>query len=104
MLNHLAAKVILGILGVLLAPDDASAAECAVGSQQTLSGMLTQPLPNAGDWVAYGPLDVRPCEVGALRGQGRPPPTCFAGKQFTATGVVRGGPFVELVVNSIRCS
>jgi hypothetical protein len=104
MLNHLAAKVILGFLGSLFALDHACAAECPAGSQQTLSGMLTQPLPNAGDWVAFGPLDVRPCEVHALRGKGTPPPACSSGKQFTATGVVRGSLLAELVVDSIRCS
>lgn len=83
----------------------ALAADCEAGGRATVTGTLTLfPMPSEGSWLSPTPENMRPCSVGALRGKGTPPPECVPGKKFTASGFVTQKLFLELDVESIRCS
>jgi hypothetical protein len=89
---------------VLATPEQSWAADCPIGSKQTLTGTLSMVTEGGyGGWVSTLPKDVRPCSVGALRGQGGIPAGCDFGKRFTATGNVEDALERELAVTSIRC-
>ena len=86
------------------------AAECRVGSQQTLTGTMSEAI-DAGDgqWLARSVEGAQPCTVTMLMGKGKVPAGCghgeyFGRKKFTATGTVQDGIGVVLLVSSIRCS
>jgi hypothetical protein len=99
----------LSVLAVLLALGalEAAAAECKVGSQQTLSGLMSEAVDgDDGHWITIS-VDAQPCSVSMLKGRGKVPAGCgfgeyFGKKRFTATGVVQDG--AVLMVTSIRCS
>ena len=95
----------LGCLCVAAPAERSFAADCPVGSQQTLSGTLMAPSDDgAGGWTVM-PLEFKPCAVLHLRGKGKLPAGCDMLKRFSATGTVRKQDgFIELVVASIRCS
>jgi hypothetical protein len=95
----------LGCLCVAAPAGQSFAADCPVGSQQTLSGKLMAPVDDgAGGWTVM-PLEFKPCAVFQLRGKGKLPASCDLFKRFSATGTVRKQDgSIELVVASIRCS
>ena len=103
------AVVGLSVLAVLstLGTGEAAAAECKVGSQQTLSGLMSEAIDNGdGNWVTIS-VDAQPCSVSMLKGKGKVPAGCgfgeyFGKKMFTASGVVQDG--AVLMVTTIRCS
>lgn len=103
-MNRTIALMLLGCLCLPAGPERARAADCPIGSQQTLTGTLSMVIDSsAGGWVSSLPSNVRPCSVGALRGTGRIPGGCEFGKRFTATGSIRDAFELELAVASIRC-
>jgi hypothetical protein len=95
----------LGWVCVVTNPEPSLAAECPVGSQQTLTGKLMAPVDDgAGGWTVM-PLEFKGCAVFQLRGKGKIPAACDLFKRFSATGTVRKQDGnVELVVATIRCS
>jgi hypothetical protein len=102
---------IVSVLAILvsIAPEPTAAADCRVGSQQTLTGSMSEAVDSGdGQWVAMHVENAQPCSVAMLMGKGKVPAGCgygeyFGRKKFTATGTVQEGTGV-LMVTSIRCS
>jgi hypothetical protein len=85
-----------------------NAAECPVGSRQTLNGSMSEAVDSGdGNWLSMIVENAQPCTVTMVKGKGKVPAGCgfgeyFGRKKFTATGVVSDGAVLE--VTSIRCS
>ena len=89
----------------------ALAADCKVGSQQTVSGVMSEAVDTGdGNWLSMRVENAQPCSVSTVTGKGRVPTGCgfgeyFGNRKFTATGLVEDGAIGPLLrVTTIRCS
>ena len=102
--------VLVLVGGAYIGVSEAGAADCPVGSQQTLTGSMKEAVESGdGNWLSMSTENVQPCSVEMLQGKGKVPAGCgfgeyFGNKRFTATGVVQDSIRLVLVVTSIRCS
>lgn len=96
---YAAALLVAGLAGV----GSASAADCQDGSQQTLTGTMSEGRQDGATWTSTIKKS-EPCEVFQVKGRGKVPEDCasdyFVAISFTASGRVKSG---VLELTNIRC-
>lgn len=104
-------RLALMLLATSLSAVPTLAADCKIGTQQTLTGETAEAVQlDNGEWPSSIIENAQPCSVDMLKGRGKVPADCGFGEYFgrrkcTATGQVQeAGLGPVLMVTSIKCS